>query len=143
MMSELTAERLREVISYDPSTGAFHWLKNRKGGMKAGMRAGNLKSTGYRKINIDGSEYYEHRLAFLYATGQSPLKHVDHINMDRADNRICNLRLTTRSQNLTNVSASKRNKLGIKGVNQVGNKYRVTISKDRTYRHIGYFDKYR
>ena len=89
----LTYERLRELLHYDPETGAFTWIKStyRKG--QPGTPAGCLsKRLGYILIGIDKRLYYAHRLAFLWMTKQWPEKEVDHINLDKADNRWANLR---------------------------------------------------
>src|SRR6516162_4941629 len=93
---KLTAERLREVVTYDPATGIFTWL-SRTGTDRinkawshrwAGLRAGYLhKSSGYWLITIDNKLYKAHRLAHLYMTGEWPAATIDHRQGRRADNR--------------------------------------------------------
>lgn len=90
----LTAERLRELLSYDPETGWFTWRVTRSsnGRADAGSRAGALRSDGYRHVTVDQHKYKEHRLAWLYMTGKWPEADLDHKNNTRDDNRFSNLR---------------------------------------------------
>jgi hypothetical protein len=91
----LTAERLRELLDYDPATGVFTWrLVNRRAfRAKAGDRAGTRPDgAGYLPIGVDGKVYRAHRLAWLHVHGTWPFGVIDHINGIRHDNRIENLR---------------------------------------------------
>lgn len=112
----LTAERLREVLTYDPETGAFRWLAKPTNGVQKGAAAGYVKSDGYVGVTIDGHAYAAHRLAFLWMTGLWPEKHVDHKNRIKTDNRWENLRDASRSQNLGNQKLHSNNRSGAKGV---------------------------
>ncbi len=108
----LTAERLREIVSYDPGTGFFTWRVPRgfRGSRGAvGARAGSYNHVlGYRVIGIDGKTYYEHRLAVLYMTGAWPRAIVDHAkNGDGFNNRAENIRPATRAQNRANTTYKK------------------------------------
>jgi hypothetical protein len=98
MTTELTAERLRELLSYDPETGVFTWISGRLRTHKAG----SLQCDGYTRIKIDGACLKAHRLAWLYIHGKWPAKHIDHINGIRTDNRLCNLRECTDAENSQN-----------------------------------------
>jgi hypothetical protein len=100
---------LRAFLSYDAETGFFHRVRD-------GKRAGYVKPSGYRSIRIGGTDFYEHRLAFFWETGRWPTDELDHINRDRADNRISNLREATTSQNQANAKADTRSRFGLKGV---------------------------
>lgn len=104
----ITQERLREVLSYDAATGDFAWLDTRHSAVKIGQVAGRINSEGYRKIKIDGQMYSAHRLAWFYQFGEFPSKQIDHINQNKSDNRICNLRLATNAQNQMNTPNRKR-----------------------------------
>ena len=116
----ITAERLREVLHYDPDTGIFTWIKNTGYKRMAGKVAGKVSSHGYISIGIDRLNLYAHRLAFLYMTGKIP-KEIDHIDTIRHNNKWANLREATRTFNNANRTASKIRKLP-KGVTQVQSK---------------------
>ena len=116
-MSDLTAERLREVLDYGPDTGVFTWKIRTNSRVKVGDVAGALRPDGYIQISIDGRLHRAHRLAWLYVTGESPPDQIDHINGVRDDNRIANLRLATSAENKQNLRRAKsRNKTGFLGV---------------------------
>jgi hypothetical protein len=115
MMTKLNAGRLREVLSYDPETGAFTWLVSTARHRRIGDVAGCVKD-GYRQIGIDGRRYRAHRLAWLWMTGEWPSAEIDHINGDPADNRIANLRPATSSQNKANARLRSDNSSKLKGV---------------------------
>lgn len=102
------------VLDYNPLTGLFTW-KVRRGSAVAGGVAGYLNQKGYVVIMLGGKCIYAHRLAWELTFNESP-REVDHINGDRSDNRICNLRNSSRSENSLNTGISERNKSGIKGV---------------------------
>lgn len=138
-MSELTVERLREVLRYDPETGVFHWLVSR-GKAAVGAVAGCSDHRGYLVTGIDGKRYYLHRLAVACVTGKMPGELVDHLNGDRSDNRWINLRETTHAVNMQNQRApSKNNMLGLLGVRRFGSNYRSAICVDGKPKHLGTF----
>lgn len=110
----ITAERLRQILKYDPETGNFTWLI-RKGRNRVYV-AGTPSVERYVVIMVDGVVYQAHRLAWLYMTGEWPKGYIDHINGTRNDNRFANLRDATGSQNQANRGANKNSKSGHKGV---------------------------
>jgi len=113
---KLTAERLRELLHYDPETGLFTRRVNRQGRWgKAGSVAGHINPRGYRVIWI-GCNWMAHRLAWLYVHGAWPEGQLDHINQDKTDNRIENLRLVTHAENMQNRPHQRNNVSGFKGV---------------------------
>lgn len=114
-MTELTQERLRAVLNYDPDSGLFRWRVSRGRSAKTGQVANHL-ADGYIRITIDGSRYLAHRLAWFVVFGAWPIELLDHKNGDRSDNRLCNLRLATRTENSRNASLSASNRCGFKGV---------------------------
>jgi len=91
-----------DELTYDPITGFFHWSVTRAR-CRYGARAGSLNTHGYLEIGVHGRRYMAHRLVWLLKYGVMPSGEIDHINGDRADNRICNLRLATRKQNAANM----------------------------------------
>lgn len=97
----LTAERLRELVVYEPETGVFRWRVGRPG-CRAGDECGRVSAWGYTEIGIDGKLRRANRLAVLYMTGQWPDGVVDHINRVRNDDRWENLRAATHQQNCFN-----------------------------------------
>lgn len=137
--TELTADRLREILSYNPETGDFHCKVFRGANAQVGMKAG-CPEQGYVRIKIDGRLYRAHRLAWLYMTGKWPLYEIDHIDGTRANNRWVNLRDATKSQNLQNQKkASKSSKTGILGVCKNGSGFSAYIGLNGKQRYLGTF----
>ena len=142
----MTAELLRQRLSYDPQTGVFTWLETHvhRLGKEAGSTRTGVKAKGgsYRMINIGGALFRAHRLAWLYMTGEWPTTDVDHINGNRADNRWSNLRLASRAENNANAGLPKNNTSGVKGVSfdpKRKRPWRAMISKDNRSRLLGDF----
>lgn len=88
----LTAERLREILDYDPATGRFTWRQLTFGRNKVGGLAGRLTNNGVRQITIDGTAYTARKLVWLYLFGEWPAGNLWAINHDPDDLRIDNLR---------------------------------------------------
>jgi hypothetical protein len=94
-------EQIREIKRYlRYEDGKVFWKENRGAKTKKGDRAGSLNSTGYRQIQLNYRSYCEHRIIWLLVHGVWPDNHLDHINGDRLDNRIENLRDVTHRDNL-------------------------------------------
>lgn len=138
----ITQERLKELLSYDPLTGVFLWRVAKKRGGSPGDRAGYSQSNGYVVIRVDRKLCKAHRLAWLFHYGEIPDREVDHINLDKSDNRISNLRLATRSQNRSNVRAYKNSTSGQKGVtpHRMTGKWQATISINGKQKYLGLFE---
>ena len=138
----LTAARLRELLSYDPDTGVFRWRVSRPGTRGIGSIAGASDGQGYHQIGIDGRIYRDHRLAWLYMTGEWPADDVDHINRDRGDCRFANLREATRSQNNANAKRPSDNTSGYKGVSfdKRRGRWHAYISHGGRRKNLGMFD---
>jgi len=137
---KITPEELRKLLKYDPETGEFTWLVKRSN-KDAGDIAGTINKLGYRQISIDYKLYTGHRLAWLYMTGSWPAACIDHINGNPADNRWCNLRQATMSENQHNRRKTKRNSSGAKGVTlcKATGKWVAQIMAHRKYHLIGRF----
>lgn len=113
--SQLTAERARELLSYDALTGELTWKRPRGRGRK---RAGSIYRHGYRQVTIDGYRYRSARVCWLIHYGRLPTGLVDHRNRVRTDDRIANLREATKSENAINSGLDPRNKSGFRGVSR-------------------------
>lgn len=107
-------EKFKDRLSFDPDAGVFVWKKPRKG-ICVGAIAGSKNDKGYVVIRLDGAIVKAHRLAWAMHYGEIPKGHLDHVDRDRSNNRISNLRLATASQNRMNAPARK-SASGVKGV---------------------------
>jgi hypothetical protein len=114
----LSADRLRSLLSYDPLTGIFRWLVARRNWVTPGEQAGYTALNGYVSLQLCGTRYAAHRLAWLYMTGEWPRGQLDHVNANRSDNRWGNLREADGSQNQANRRRAINNTSGFKGVSQ-------------------------
>lgn len=142
-MSTLTSERVRELLDYDPETGVFRWRNDMRGGKKAGSIAGCGHGAGYWHIVVDGHHVLAHRLVWLHVHGRLPVKGIDHINGDRRDNRLVNLRECDQRQNAGNYCRLRRdNTSGRRGVyldNYTG-RWKAQIMRMGRITHIGRYD---
>lgn len=118
MQQALEALELRQLVAYDAETGLMTRRVATASNIKVGDPVGYADNQGYLCAYIKGRQYKVHRLAWLYVYGEWPKGQLDHINGDRTDNRICNLREATASQNQQNKATPKENKSGVKGVVQ-------------------------
>jgi hypothetical protein len=141
----LTASRLRELLAYDETTGAFSRRSGKRGGRSGEILSGHNTGHGHRQTIIDGKSYYLHRLAWLYVTGCFPNGNIDHINGDAGDNRFANLRDVTHAMNMQNLGkATARSATGLLGVmpdrSRKTIKYRAHITVLGERHHLGSFD---
>lgn len=139
----ITLEYLKSILDYEPDTGIFTWKVRKSKKIRIGDIAGckcKNKNSYYIKIRIDGCTYSANRLAFFYVYGWLP-DEVDHIdnNGPKTDNRICNLRAATKSQNRYNVGIRSDNTSGFKGVSfdNTAKKYRARIYIDGKETFLG------
>ena len=140
-MRDLTVDLLNELFDYDKETGNLIWKRKSSAKVKVGDIAGTLKSNGYICVGINHNSYRAHRLIFLMHKGYLP-KTIDHINRDKLDNRIENLRAATVSQNQYNRKTNANNTSGYKGVSwHTENKNWVgRINLEGKTIHLGAFD---
>ena len=143
--NEITAEYVRSILAYDPNTGIFRW-KNRSdvsacANQRFGKVAGFADKDGYTVIQIWTRRYCAHRLAWLVTTGAWPAKDIDHINGDRRDCRLANLREATRQQNLRNMKLRPNNKSGFKWVSwsKATKSWKAQIRDGNTNLYLGSF----
>ncbi|HEX8610196.1 MAG TPA: HNH endonuclease [Telluria sp.] len=132
-------EKIKPRLSYDPITGAFTWIKPRAG-IRVGAHAGHVSQEGYVHLGIAGKTIKAHRLAWLLTHGGLP-EIIDHINGNRADNRIANLRAVTASQNRMNAAPRSDSKSRTKGVSWAARegKWNAQIHVDGKKKFLGYF----
>lgn len=153
MSKELPSiEMLRQLLDYDPATGVLTWkprpLEMFAGDVRicgtwntryAGKPAlSHVDAHGYRIGAIHGTNYLAHRVVWKMVHGADPSGEIDHINGDRADNHIDNLRDVSKSGNQRNAARRKDNQSGTTGVywHKVAGKWAATIGN----KSIGIFD---
>ena len=133
------AELMRRM-NYNPDTGIFSWkVDSVRGHFKVGDRADRPCSYGYRRLFIDTQPYLVHRLAWFYVHAEWPPNQVDHINGDRSDNRLSNLRLADHQQNQANSPRRSTKSSKFKGVYKYGNRWKAFIGLNRKTRYLGTF----
>ncbi len=138
--ANITAKRVREELAYDANTGVFT-RRIARGGRKVGHVAGCKMQIGYLCISLGNKLYYAHRLAWLYMTGEWPQQEIDHINGNGDDNRFCNLREATSTQNKQNRRLARDTASGKKGVYwHSSQKSRAQITVDGQWIGLGCFD---
>lgn len=130
-------EEMAKRLSYDKDTGVVVWLD----GKKAGQEIVNLSNEGYRRLKILGKNYYLHRVCWFLHHKEWPTGYLDHVNGDKADNRLKNLRLASSSQNSANRILAVNNSTGYKGVvyRKEFNKYLARVGANPRI-IVGYFE---
>ena len=142
MKRSFDGKTLRSLLDYDPDTGIFRWRMQPSRNVKAGAVAGSVNYLGYISIRMKRTAFMAHRLAWLYTHGVMPTHDIDHINGDKADNRIRNLRDVSRSVNLQNQTRPRRdNTSGCRGVSWRKDikRWYAQIKVNRRSQHLGYF----
>ena len=149
---ELTQSLVRELLDYDPETGALTWrMRDQK--WFASTRARNAwnnrfaeritataqDTNGYLLVGVFGRKYRTHRLIWLWMMGAWPTDQIDHLNHDRADNRWRNLRLVTPAENGKNQSIRITNTSGAMGVwwDRQRNSWQAYIDASGRRIHLG------
>lgn len=131
--ADLSHGDLLATVRYEPETGEFYWLvrKQMYGGIaKPGdLVKGTPNVWGYKVIGINRRRYIASRLAWFYVHGTWPVGEVDHANMDIDDNRIANLRDTTKAMQRGNQRVRTDSKSGIKGVDWHRGRWRARRAK--------------
>jgi hypothetical protein len=120
MVSDLNLNELVCNLKYDSKTGVIVWVGKRFG-VTNGMVAGTISKRGYRIIQFNSKTYVAHRIAWYIHYGKAPDEkyEIDHIDGNKLNNAIDNLRLTTRSFNCKNTKIRKTNSSGVIGVHKV------------------------
>lgn len=125
---------IKEMLSYDCETGVI----TRK---DTGRVLGRAHSSGYTTIYIMGKHFLAHRICWFLHYGEVPESCIDHINHNKTDNRICNLRKATIAENLRNRNRQLNNTTGFKGVSKISKtgKFRAQIKFNGKKKHLGCF----
>lgn len=126
------------LFRYDPETG---FLFNKRTGLKAGY----VNDRGYRLIEHNGTNYKAHRIAWTIYHGMPPTGQIDHINQEKDDNRIINLRDVDALTNRRNLKMHKSNTSGVTGVcfHKSKNKWRAKIKVKSKEIWLGDFDDFK
>ena len=131
---------LQEWFDYDPETGQIRWIKQRTNARRAGELAGNIdKKSGYLYLWFNYKKYYGHRVAWALHYGEWPTREIDHVNRNRSDNRIVNLRQADHSQNLFNKPKATP-VTGFVGVQKNHNRYSAFIYRHKKRIYLGTYD---
>ena len=131
---------LKEILSYDKKTGIFRWKIDRSK-VKANSVAGCVGTGGYIQIKVNYKLYKAHRLAWLYVHGEFPKEQIDHINHNRKDNRLSNLRVVSNVENHRNIRMLKNNTSGVSGVywSDTMKKWHARIRVYGKQKNLGFF----
>lgn len=146
-MSNLPSQKeILEILDYNPETGDFTWKhrSDQRDGWNtryAGKIAGSPTGDGYYAISIDDIKHLAHRLAWSFVNGDFGSKLIDHIDRNKRNNKISNLRLCTLSQNQYNRGLAKNNKSGYPGVilDKRSGKWRAQIIVEKRAKYLGVF----
>lgn len=153
MAERLDEQELHALLEYDPETGVFRWLARVRGyfasdrswnswnAKHVGAVAGYIMGGGYRVIAVLGVQQLASRLAWLYVRGVWPLGQIDHINGQRDDNRIANLRDVPQLDNMHNKCIYSNNTSGAVGVEFYAptKRWRATIRVNGKRKALGHF----
>lgn len=123
-------EAIAGEFAYDPGTGII---------TRRGRPIGRLSNQGYIRIAVGGKEHQAHRVAWFLSYGSWPQGEIDHINGDRADNRLVNLRDVTACQNRMNQRQRSDNSSGITGVRLQRGRWQASICVRGQRQHLGTF----
>lgn len=138
----MNIEEVKKHLDYNQETGVFKWKIRTSNRIKVGDEAGVVTKLGYRIVSLLGEKEYCHRLAWLIVHGEMP-DCIDHINGNKLDNRICNLRNTTKSENNKNQHKSRSElKLGVYHYKAKYSRYkfRAQIQENGKAIHLGLFE---
>ena len=141
MAIEIPIQELKEIVHYDPETGIMKWAKLLNARAPIGKECGRTMTRGYRAFIVRRKTIYTHRAAWAYVNGSWPKNTIDHINGNKSDNRISNLREATSGENNRNSKTPKSNTSGVKGVswNSKHQRWRARVGINKKDIHVGEF----
>jgi hypothetical protein len=132
MAKELPLQRICELLRYDEETGDLYWKIDRTGAAKTGTVAGSLDKEGYTTVKIDKSIYKAHRVIYGLSYSLSSFEEIDHIDGNKSNNKLSNLRAVSRAVNQQN------NK--VRGTYQHRNCWQAVLKANGKKRYLGSFD---
>lgn len=136
---DISVDRAKDKLDYNPDTGVFtRKISGRGRGWQRSGSTGFNSGRGYIKIFLDGKVYFAHRLAWFMTYGSWPEAEIDHINGDRSDNRLCNLRVASSSQNKARSIRHKTSDLP-RGVKRHHNRFSARIKVAGKQVYLGMF----
>lgn len=139
----VTKELVQNLFEYTED-GTLLWKNPTSRSVKVGDKAGSMNKIGYVIVKINGKAYKAHRIIWLYHYGHLPKNDIDHIDRNKGNNRITNLREVSKTRNLRNRGILKSNTSGIAGVcycNHRG-KWKSYIKINGIQKTIGYFNDF-
>lgn len=141
---EMTAELVRDLFDCDYSKGTLTWRRDHGRNAKAGSEAGYVSQHsrgGYKLVETGGKAHPAHRLVWLHFYGEWPEGELDHINLNKLDNSIGNLRNVNRLEQMQNLPVYRNNTSGLVGVYPRKNgKFQASVQYDGRNHYIGRFD---
>ena len=137
----INQETVRKLFHYDAESGMLLWRNGNGRNVKPWQEAKAKNANGYYTAKINGKSYLTHRLAWLYVYGEFPKEDIDHKNRIRNDNRLCNLRAVSRTDNCQNISLPSHNKSGHIGVSwfKSHNCWTVYVKVNKKNKWLGYY----
>lgn len=140
-VNPIDVKTVRSLFNYDSELGKLTYKISPRYGIAVGDEAGNFHPDGARRVMIKQRAYLYHRLCWVHYYGEEPKFCIDHINGDRTDCRISNLRDVELKHNAHNVvRPRKHNKLKLMGVSKPGKKYIASIQVEKKTRYLGSFN---
>jgi hypothetical protein len=139
----MNIDKLREYILYEPLTGVMYWKKVLSNRTKPGNLCGaNVDSKGYGRVCFEAKQYRAHRIAWALYYGEQAPEQIDHVNGNRLDNRIANLRAATNAENCRNAKKGKNNRSGFVGVtfHKAARKWAAGIMYNRKHIYLGLYE---
>ena len=141
--NSIDVERLKDVLDYSPESGLLFWRKRLSIRINKGDVAGCRGLRGYIILKVDGVGLFAHRAAWAIYYGSWPNGIIDHIDRDRTNNKICNLRISNAADNAHNCSIRKNNTSGVHGVSfdKRSGKWLAKICINRKQIFLGHFER--
>lgn len=139
MLNKISQKELHNIVYYNEECGTLFWNQDMNPRGKKDREVGYINSAGYRSTSIYGKRYLVHRLIYIYHHGDISNKCIDHIDHNKLNNKIENLRAVSHQQNLKNRKISSNNASGYHGVSKIASsdKWRAYIVVDNIQIRLG------